>query len=617
MKMMLFTSWGAYMIFFLSFLLYFSFKARPHHVKKKYRSYSPTSLHKAYRSVVEEGVPVLRACKQFGVPQQTLRDRVLGKIEPDCVTTGRAPVLSQYEEAKLVDHIESMASYGYGYTMQEVADIATDYAVSLGKRTRENPLTLRWIEGFRHRWPQIKVTKPRGLEHVRAKVTSEATVSAYFSNLNKVIVKYNLKNKPHRIFNCDEKGISLDHKPPYVVSCSSAPAAVTSGKSKTITILGCGSAGGVAIPPYFVFPGKRMLPDLLNGSTPGADGTVSDTGWSNRAIFRHYLEHHFLKYLPGGASEPVLLLLDGHKSHVSVELTEWALSKNIIIFILPAHTSHILQPMDVGIYGPFQKIYNFQCHKFMRSASATITRYNVCELACHAYCKAFSSENLQSAFRKTGIYPYDQAAVVHDKLLPSEVFLEQDDTDSQATVEGGIVAEKTELACYIFKEKESKLKKVKQEQSKKKPRNTMSKIVSGKDLTDVTVLETMKDHEHKNKPKPNKSTRKLCPEKKSKIVPEHVQPGPSAIVIHPENNSVSSHDSDIDQDEDLCCVCGLRTPLQMSKQPGIKIVNWAQCDKITNGRPCLHWTHLHYCTDTRRVDCNEKFYCPHCISHEE
>lgn len=67
-----------------------------------------------------------------------------------------------------------------------------------------------------------------------------------------------------------------------------------------------------------------------------------------------------------------MLLLDGHKSHVSVGLVEWAKLKNIIIFILPAHTSHILQPMDVGCYGPFQRMYNAECHKFMRQTSSAI-----------------------------------------------------------------------------------------------------------------------------------------------------------------------------------------------------------------------------------------------------
>ena len=52
-------------------------------------------------------------------------------------------------------------------------------------------------------------------------------------------------------------------------------------QSSTTTVLGCGNASGFAVPPYFVFKGKRMMDDLINGATPGAAGTVSETGWSN------------------------------------------------------------------------------------------------------------------------------------------------------------------------------------------------------------------------------------------------------------------------------------------------------------------------------------------------
>ena len=37
----------------------------------------------------------------------------------------------------------------------------------------------------------------------------------------------------------------------------------------------------------------------MEGATAGANGTVSETGWSNGLIFREYLENHFLKYVPG------------------------------------------------------------------------------------------------------------------------------------------------------------------------------------------------------------------------------------------------------------------------------------------------------------------------------
>jgi hypothetical protein len=50
----------------------------------------------------------------------------------------------------------------------------------------------------------------------------------------------------------------------------------------------------------------------------GCDGTVSDTGYSNTDIFTSYVKEHFLKYVQShDSSQPVLLLYDGHRSHIS------------------------------------------------------------------------------------------------------------------------------------------------------------------------------------------------------------------------------------------------------------------------------------------------------------
>ena len=181
---------------------------------------------------------------------------------------------------------------------------------------------------------------------------------------------------------------------------------------------------------------------------------MSDSGWSNSDIFRRYLSDHFLKFVPARTDQHILLLLDGHKSHVSIGLVEWAHSHNIILFILPAHTghtSHVLQPMDVGCYGPFQRIYNAECHKFTRQSSCTITRYDVCELSSKVYYRALSAEYLQSAFQKIGIFPFNPSVISRDVLKPAEVFsLELDegesgvDDDSQRTVEGGTVMHKSD-----------------------------------------------------------------------------------------------------------------------------------------------------------------------------
>jgi hypothetical protein len=62
----------------------------------------------------------------------------------------------------------------------------------------------------------------------------EEVVSKYFSRLQKTFEDNDLLDKHHLIFNGDEKGISVNHKPPSVEADSSSycPPAITSGKGK-------------------------------------------------------------------------------------------------------------------------------------------------------------------------------------------------------------------------------------------------------------------------------------------------------------------------------------------------------------------------------------------------
>ena len=46
----------------------------------------------------------------------------------------------------------------------------------------------------------------------------------------------------------------------------------------------------MSVPPYFVFAGKRVVPDLIKGASPGAGTSMSDSGWSNSESFRPFSE---------------------------------------------------------------------------------------------------------------------------------------------------------------------------------------------------------------------------------------------------------------------------------------------------------------------------------------
>ena len=267
----------------------------------------------------------------------------------------------------------------------------------------------------------------------------------------------------------------------------------------------------------------------MEGAKPGAAGDVSESGWSNSLIFLQYLEDHFRKHVPGGLSEPVLLLLDGHRSHVSVGAVEWAREHNIILQVLyhtshQTHTSHLLQPMDVGCFGPLQRIYNNLCHKHMRTSTATvITKYDICSLACQANSKALTAENLQSSFRKTGIYPVDSTVISADALAPSTVLNEMHN-DSETDYSDR--DENNNTTSDFFEDRTRQLMIIKSEHTKaKKPRNTLSKITSGRAITEPeTSSRIIENVSNAACPKRKKSPQQPAKSKPAKSVKSKPKP---------------------------------------------------------------------------------------------
>ncbi|KAJ8301068.1 hypothetical protein KUTeg_020055 [Tegillarca granosa] len=326
-----------------------------------YRNYSAESLTSAYIEVNDGLLTVAKAARKYNIPDQTLRDRVSGYINAESFKSGPAPVFNIEQKSRLVNHTKYMESIGYGYTRADVLDIATDYAVQLGLRPSDKPLSFKWFYGLLDRWPKdLKVLRPKTISDLRAKATSRKSISKYFEELHKILEKYELLDKPQCIYNVDVKGITQNVKPQQVVgSAVHVSHVLMSEKSGTTTIIGCGA---------------RMRRELLEGAVPGTDGDVSQTGWSNSVIFKSYLENHFMNFAAGYFNDyqKLLLMYDGHRIHITPDIIDWAISKSVIFFVLPPHTSHILQ--HVGCFGPFSTIFSAACIKYQRTNSRVVNR---------------------------------------------------------------------------------------------------------------------------------------------------------------------------------------------------------------------------------------------------
>ena len=73
-----------------------------------------------------------------------------------------------------------------------------------------------------------------------------------------------------------------------------------------------------------------------------------------------------------------LLILNGHNSHCTYEFCKFAESHKIIVICLPSHTTHVLQPCDVGVFGPLTSCWKSEVNT-SSGQYITITKSNLIE----------------------------------------------------------------------------------------------------------------------------------------------------------------------------------------------------------------------------------------------
>ena len=118
----------------------------------------------------------------------------------------------------------------------------------------------------------------------------------------------------------DETGLTVPNKTPKVISPvgKKGICKVTSGeRGQLVSVAACFSASGIYIPPVVIFPRKRMKPELYKGAPVSTLPLISDTGYMNQDIFLHWLKH-FANHTKPTESDPILLILDNHSTHISL-----------------------------------------------------------------------------------------------------------------------------------------------------------------------------------------------------------------------------------------------------------------------------------------------------------
>ena len=123
----------------------------------------------------------------------------------------------------------------------------------------------------------------------------------------------------------------------------------------SITIIEAVSAAGQIIVPVLVVLGKIHIESWYPKNLDGNELILlSETGYSNRELALRWLQHFVEITAPHNPGNPKVLLLDSHVSHKSPEFIIKAAEHHIILWAFPSHLTHVLQPLDVGIFQPYK-----------------------------------------------------------------------------------------------------------------------------------------------------------------------------------------------------------------------------------------------------------------------
>lgn len=81
---------------------------------------------------------------------------------------------------------------------------------------------------------------------------------------------------------------------------------------------------------------------------------------------------------------------------------------------MPPHSSHLLQPLDVGCFSPLKRAYGNQINSLIRSHINHITKLEFLPAFYAAYKQAITEANICASFRGAGLVPHDPERVISE-----------------------------------------------------------------------------------------------------------------------------------------------------------------------------------------------------------
>nr|XP_029720502.1 uncharacterized protein LOC115262239 [Aedes albopictus] len=389
------------------------------------KQYSEETIKRCLQ-VIASGKTVYAGCKQFGIPMSTIRYRMSG-LWKEKYKPGPESVLTKSEEQKIVRWLGDMQDRGFPVSRRTLRFKVSEFLSSDPSRItpfRNNQPGRKWLIGFMRRNPGFSFRTPEAVSSAGGRVT-EKDIRGWFQMIEKWLTENHMReilNDPGRVFNGDETSFYLHPKTKEVIARTGSrnvyEVEQAAGKQNVTVMISFGAAG-VKVTPHVILPGKRLRKEVVQGFPPDYGIGQSDRGWMDTHNFREYINKTFHLFLvKQGVQFPVILFVDGHASHNSLEVADLCQSLGIVLISLYPNTTHITQPADVAVFKPLKSEYRQYVEAWkVENPACVLTLPHFGGVLSKAVETGITTKTIKNGFRACGLQPFDPNAVDYSKCI--------------------------------------------------------------------------------------------------------------------------------------------------------------------------------------------------------
>ncbi|XP_076037195.1 uncharacterized protein LOC143022735 [Oratosquilla oratoria] len=389
------------------------------------RTYKKKNLESKYSEddmarallAVNEGISFGKAAMTYNVSKTTLIRQYKGQVQSP-QKFGHKLALLKSEEFAIAQNLAALGDFGMAFDHEQPRDFIKMYlddygrCISVFKDNRPGP---DWVYGFLGRHKHFLSTRMcQNISRKRAAV-SETMVSDYFKNLQESLEGV----PPANIINYDETNLTDDPKGKLQIfrrGTKHAERIINTTKS-SISLMFAVTASGRSLIPYVVYNAEHIQKSWMEGGPVDVE-YKSNSGWFDANIFIDWFHKVILKYvrtLP--SDEPKVLIGDNLASHINHKLVPLCEKHNIRMVFLTHNSTHLLQPLDVAIYGPLKKHWREVLTAWKLGAGAfhtTLPKWIFPSLLLQLLERVEPQwEHLAKAgFKSCGIYPFNPEHVL-------------------------------------------------------------------------------------------------------------------------------------------------------------------------------------------------------------